>query len=146
MEYQSEAALFLRKSKEELRRLEEQLRRLSEIIARLEVFLLGREENGGTEEGATERVPTLTLLDSSTDLLPDSTPPTGFRAVGEIAEEILKMHGAAMSLDDLYRRMKDRPDLPPSQDLKNAIRASLIRRRPRILSERRGWFRYMMPH
>ena len=62
------------------------------------------------------------------------------RPVGEVAEEILKERTEGMSLDELYRIMLGRTDIPSSRDLKNAIRVSLIRRKPQVVSPRRGWF------
>ena len=64
------------------------------------------------------------------------------RPVGEVAEEILKERPEGMSLDELYRIMAARRDIPSSRDLKNAIRVSLIRRKPQVVSPRRGWFRW----
>ncbi|MHB8369531.1 MAG: hypothetical protein ACYDBP_07555 [Leptospirales bacterium] len=65
-----------------------------------------------------------------------------FRPVGEVAEEILQGHSEGMSLDELYLAMKDLAEIAPSRDLKNAIRVALIRRRPQVVSPRRGWFRW----
>ncbi len=64
------------------------------------------------------------------------------RPVGEVAEEILKERPEGVSLDELYRIMVARRDIPSSRDLKNAIRVSLIRRKPQVVSPRRGWFRW----
>lgn len=69
-------------------------------------------------------------------------PRSAFRPVGEVAEKILQGHPGGMSLDELYLAMKDLTEIAPSRDLKNAIRVSLIRRRPQVVSPRRGWFRW----
>ena len=69
-------------------------------------------------------------------------PKAVFRPVGEVAEEMLQRHPGGMSLDELYQAMKDFSEIAPSRDLKNAIRVALIRRRPQVVSPRRGWFRW----
>ena len=149
MEYQREARLFLERSKDEVRRLEAQIRQLADIIVRIEALVHTPPDSRIPKEEGAASSPEIV---SSSILPPSPSPPDEPRAmepsprirpVGEVAEEILKVRGEAVSLDDLYRTMKNRPDLSPSSDLKNAIRVSLIRRRPRILSERRGWFQYM---
>ncbi|MGC8529675.1 MAG: hypothetical protein ACP5OP_05680 [Leptospirillia bacterium] len=71
------------------------------------------------------------------------TPGRLLRPVGEVAEELLKERRDGMSLDELYRVMAGRTDIPASRDLKNAIRVSLIRRKPQVVSPRRGWFRWV---
>ena len=151
MEYQREARLFLERSKDEVRRLEAQIRQLADIIVRIEALVRTPPDSGVPKEEGAALVSSPEIVSSSI-LPPSPSPPDEPRAmepsprirpVGEVAEEILKVRGEAVSLDDLYRTMKNRPDLSPSSDLKNAIRVSLIRRRPRILSERRGWFQYM---
>ena len=67
------------------------------------------------------------------------------RPVGEVALELLKERPEGMSLDELYRIMVGRKDIPSSRDLKNAIRVALIRRKPQVVSPRRGWFRWERP-
>lgn len=67
------------------------------------------------------------------------------RPVGEVALELLMERPEGMSLDELYRIMVGRKDIPSSRDLKNAIRVSLIRRKPQVVSPRRGWFRWERP-
>jgi hypothetical protein len=151
MEYQREARLFLERSKEEVRRLEAQIRQLADIIVRIEALVRTPPESGVLKEEEPALVSSPDVVSSSTlppsfspaDKPPAMDPSPMVRPVGEVAEEILKIRGEPVSLDDLYRTMKDRPDLSPSSDLKNAIRVSLVRRRPRILSERRGWFQYV---
>ena len=163
MEYMREARLFLVRSKEEVRRLENQIGRLDEIIARLEVVLGAemdcepilervREESPRTApKSGPEPVSPASFFPPPPPVPPSPVSPPevllrktqDLRPVGEIAEEILKERETSVSLEDLYQAMKDRPDLSPSLDLKNAIRVSLIRRKPRIVSERRGWFRYV---
>ena len=67
------------------------------------------------------------------------------RPVGEVALELLMERPEGMSLDELYRIMVGRKDIPSSRDLKNAIRVALIRRKPQVVSPRRGWFRWERP-
>jgi len=151
MEYRSEALLFLERSREEIRRLEGEIRRLSEIIVRLETLTDSGERRTPEKEPPNQKERAIPAPSPPVPSpLPVAPPPekggdasTGpFRPVGEVAEEILRKQDGPVSLEELYRQMKDRPDMAPSRDLKNAIRVSLIRRKPRILPDRRGWFRY----
>ena len=131
MDYRKMALAFLERSKEEQRRLESEIRTIGDIIRRLESLVAG------------EPSPDAPPVVFSTP--PDPIPPLpmeGHIPVGEAAEILLRERVVAMSLEELFRTLGGRADIAPSRDLKNAIRVALIRRRPRIVSERRGWFRF----
>ena len=132
MDYRKMTLAFLERSKEEQRRLESEIRTIGDIIRRLEELVCG-------EPSSPDLPPVVPLTPSAPA---PSLPVEGHVPVGEAAETLLRERGVAMSLEELYRALADRPDIAPSRDLKNAIRVALIRRRPRIVSERRGWFRY----
>lgn len=143
MDFRMSAREFLGRSREELRRLEREMQAIREIIVGLEALLqekTDRESSG--EEGAAAPSSAPPSPSPSSGSLPEKSPREGLTPVGELAEALLREKGEAMSLEALYLAIKGRPDVVSSRDLKNAIRVALIRRRPRIVSERRGWFRF----
>ena len=140
MIYQQRIREFIESSQTEIERLKNQIQEISEIIDRLQRM----EETESTQHSD----PTQDLSPPpSPTLLPhlpiDERAEKNKKSVGDIAESLLKEQKVAMSLEELYQNMKDRKDIHSSSDLKNAIRVGLIRRRPRVISERRGWFRYV---
>ncbi len=141
MGYRERAQEFLDRSREERRRLEEEIRTIGEIIERLESLLAGAsrpEDDGATSPDSLSISPTLPFPERE---LP-AAEGNGRIPVGEAAEAYLRNKGEPASLDEIFRALSGRPEVAPSTDLKNAIRVALIRRRPRVVSERRGWFRY----
>ena len=175
VDYEGKAREFISDSTEEIRRLEREIDRIREIVVRLERYLDEADRLGNLEPPTPRNPlpspPSYVPRDSeNTPRFPG--PPTEplrnedrrqekgvgvdknpddkiagsvLRPVGEVAEELLRARPEGMSLDELYRIMVGRGDIPSSRDLKNAIRVSLIRRRPQIVSPRRGWFRWEDP-
>ena len=143
MDFRMSAREFLGRSREELRRLEREMRAINEIIGGLEALLQDKTDREFSGEGGSA-APLSDPLSSSPSpgTLPTKSAREGLIPVGEMAEALLREKGEAMSLEALYLAIKERPDVVSSRDLKNAIRVALIRRRPRIVSERRGWFRF----
>ncbi|MCL5284529.1 MAG: hypothetical protein M1313_02050 [Nitrospirae bacterium] len=144
MDYRLRAQEFLGRSRMELERLASEMRTIGEIVRRLEALL----EDENVQEvprnptpAAPPPAPPSPTGPSGPGIPPDNKK-DGLIPVGEVALALLRERGEAMSLDELFRAMEGRPDVAPSRDLKNAIRVALIRRRPLIVSERRGWFRY----
>ena len=141
MDYRVRAREFLERSREERRRLEAEIRTIGEIIGKLESLVEG--ESPFSEETL---IPQKVVSHPPSFPSPNSEVPSasdgGTIPVGEAAEAVLRQKGGPVSLDDLYRALSARPEIAPSKDLKNAIRVALIRRRPRVVSDRRGWFRY----
>ncbi len=143
MDFRMSARQFLGLSREELWRLESEMRAVREIILRLEALLEDRKDQESSGEAGTAGPPEAPPSPSpSSGTLPGKTGKEGLIPVGELAEALLREQGEAMSLEALFLAIKGRPEVLPSRDLKNAIRVALIRRRPRIVSERRGWFRF----
>ncbi len=175
VDYAGKAREFISDSTEEIRRLEREIDRIREIVVRLERYLDEADRLGNLEppipRNPPPSPPSWVHRDSeNTPRFPG--PPTEplrnedrrqekgvgvdknpddkiagsvLRPVGEVAEELLRARPEGMSLDELYRIMVGRGDIPSSRDLKNAIRVSLIRRRPQVVSPRRGWFRWEGP-
>ena len=141
MDYRVRAREFLERSREERRRLEAEIRTIGEIIGKLEALV--ESDRPASEENGTPRD-----IESHPSSSPSprqevlAPPDEGTIPVGEAAESVLREKGGPVSLDELYRALSARPEIAPSKDLKNAIRVALIRRRPRVVSDRRGWFRY----
>lgn len=145
MDYRVRAREFLERSREERRRLEAEIRTIGEIIGKLEALV--ESDRPSSEENGTPRD-----IESHPSSSPSprqaprqevlAPPDEGTIPVGEAAESVLREKGGPVSLDELYRALSARPEIAPSKDLKNAIRVALIRRRPRVVSDRRGWFRY----
>lgn len=175
MDYVGKAREFISDSTEEIRRLEREIDRIREIVVRLERYLDEANRLGNLEPPTPRNPPPsppswvprdsenpprfpgpptehlrnkeqrqgeAADVDKNPD---DQIAGSVLRPVGEVAEEILKERPEGMSLDELYRIMVGRADIPSSRDLKNAIRVSLIRRRPQVVSPRRGWFRWEDP-
>ena len=143
MDFRMTAREFLGRSREEIRRLESEMQAIREIIGSLEALLqdkTGQESSG--EEGSAAPFSAPPSPSPSSGMLPGKSAREGLIPVGELAEALLREKGEAMSLEALYLAIKGRPDVVFSRDLKNAIRVALIRRRPRVVSERRGWFRF----
>ncbi len=143
MGYRETAQEFLDRSREELRRLENEMALVNTVVHTLEKAL---EAEKAPEPASIPPRPSPSRLfpQFSPSMPPEESPPSGDRKpVGEIAEALLRERRAPMSLEELYQLMKGRRDILASSDLKNAIRVALIRRRPRIVSEKRGWFRYV---
>lgn len=170
MDYVEKTREFIADSKGEIRRLEREIDRIRETIVRLERYLDGGpflKENRPEKFREDERPPAPPEADK--DHRPSPMPlfrpfllgsekegeqpescgneaqraggeKKKLRPVGEVAEEMLRERQEGMSLDELYRVMVERTDIPFSRDLKNAIRVALIRRKPQIVSPRRGWF------
>ena len=143
MDFRMSARQFLGRSREELWRLESEMRAVREIILRLEALLEDRKDQESSGEAGAAAHPEAPPSPSpSSGTIPGKTGKEGLIPVGELAEALLREKGGAMSLEALYLAIKGRPDVVFSRDLKNAIRVALIRRRPRVVSERRGWFRF----
>ena len=141
MDYRVRAREFLERSREERRRLEAEIRTIGEIIGKLE-FLVEGESPFSEETSIPQKVVSHPPSFPSPNPEVPSASDGGTIPVGEAAEAVLRQKGSPVSLDDLYRALSARPEIAPSKDLKNAIRVALIRRRPRVVSDRRGWFRY----
>ena len=143
MDFRMSARQFLGRSREELWRLESEMRAVREIILRLEALLEDRKDQESSGEAGAAAHPEAPPSPSpSSGTIPGKTGKEGLIPVGELAEALLREQGEPMSLEALFLAIKGRPEVLPSRDLKNAIRVALIRRRPRIVSERRGWFRF----
>ena len=143
MDFRMSAREFLGRSREELRRLELEMQAIREIIVGLEALLQNKtDQESSGEEGSAAPFSAPPSPSPSSGMLPGKSSREGLVPVGELAEALLREKGEAMSLEALYLAIKGRPDVVFSRDLKNAIRVALIRRRPRVVSERRGWFRF----
>ncbi len=143
MDFRMSAREFLGRSREELRRLESEMQAIREIIGGLEALLQNKtDQESSGEEGSAAPFSAPPSPSPSSGMLPGKSAREGLIPVGELAEALLREKGEAMSLEALYLAIKGRPDVVFSRDLKNAIRVALIRRRPRVVSERRGWFRF----
>ena len=175
MDYIGKAREFISDSTEEIRRLEREIDRIREIVVRLERYLDAANRLGNlappTPRNPPPSPPSWVPRDSEdpprfpgppaeplrnedrrqekvvdVDKDPDDQIAGNvLRPVGEVAEELLRDRPEGMSLDELYRIMVGRKDIPSSRDLKNAIRVALIRRKPQVVSPRRGWFRWERP-
>lgn len=146
MDYREESLKFLQRSRAELLRLEEEAEKVAEIVAGLEALLSGSPSPAPMNEEKSPAPPRIPPV--PTPAAPAPPPPVfpgagrTLRPVGEVALALLSEGPEeGMSLEVLYQLMKERADLAPSSDLRNAIRVSLIRRRPTVVSPRRGWFR-----
>ncbi|MHB8543462.1 MAG: hypothetical protein ACYC9S_05605 [Leptospirales bacterium] len=77
----------------------------------------------------------------SSFLTPTSRAPDSSESIGEMAIRILGSENRPFDLNEITERIRSEGVLPPSRDLKNAVRVALVRRKDHVLHEGRGLYR-----
>ena len=138
MDFSIQSIRFQEEIRKEISRLEHEILRLREIERMIETYL------------ESEPHPSSSQFTKPENLAPRSTrsflSPPSFQShstsIGDEALRILRSENREFTLDEITHLLSSGSVAPNSQDLKNAVRVALVRRKGQVLHTGRGLYRY----